>query len=315
MLKIRFTALITFLSILLCSCGSSYSVPRATLHVDLAEASQLDGIISSISTFLSSNGFRDMGQDEEILALLEWSSKRHEGEDIARSNDDEIDLIHRTNRLKNESMDVDVTMIDYSDTTIKKRFANYPASETEITDAPSLEINIYNYRPGGFSPEAHRFYSKFHAFIETGNPGRVHTVFSPPETDQAEFYKTRAVNLLGGALWWLLVYSISISLFGFVLIWLLNRTRLGITYRRAVFVLLGTALATPLPFPAATLFVIILPSVLALPAIGSGYFSRIQDFAIPSFIVSCVFCILISAWLIRRKQSDPSRPEETRVRT
>lgn len=297
----RDKGLIILLSIITISCGISYSVPRATLHIDLANSNDIGMVRDEISAFLLSKGFEDLGIDEEMLDLVEWSSRRHKNDAIAKFNSAEIDRIHRTRNLKNEDLEIDVMMIDYSDPAIKKRFVNYPTSETEITDSPSIELNIYNHRPGGFSAKAHEFYKELYAFIESKYKGPIHTIFSPPATDQTEFYKTSAINIFTAAVWWLLVYLITISLFGFIIIKILNRTKFSINLKRAIFALLGTILATPLPFPAATIFVIVLPSVLALPAIGSDYFSRVQEFAMPSFIVSAILCLLISIRLVKER--------------
>jgi hypothetical protein len=296
--------LIILISIMLVSCGSSYSVPRATLHIDVPDANQFNILRDSISTFLLAKDFTDLGKDEEMLELLEWSNKKHQGDVVAKSNSGLIDRIHRTIRFKNEEFEVDVVIIDYSDPAVKKRFVNYSTSESEISDSPTLELNIYNYRPGGFSVEAHELYEGLRSFIELNHNSPINIVFSPPETDQYEFYKSSAINMLTIALWWLIVYMVSIGIFGLIIINILNRTKLAVDTKRAIFALFGTILATPLPFPAATIFVIVLPSVLALPAIGSDYFLRIQAFAVPSFIVSAVLCVLISIYSIKGSQSE-----------
>jgi len=299
----RSTVLIIFVSIMLMSCGSSYSVPRATLHIDVTDVNQFNILQESISDFLMAKGFTDLGKDEEMLDLLEWSSKKHQGDVIAKTNSDQINRIHRTRRFKNEELEVDVVIIDYSDSAIKKRFVNYSTSESEISDSPALELNIYNYRPGGFSVEVNKFYEEIFSFIESNHNKPINIVFSPPETNQSEFYKITTINLLTSGLWWLIVYTISIGIFGFIIIKTLNRTNFAIFTKRAIFALLGTILATPLPFPA-TIFVIVLPSVMALPAIGSDYFLRIQTFAIPSFIVSAALCVLISTYVIKGSKSE-----------
>jgi len=300
----RSTILIILLSIMLTSCGSSYSVPRATLHIDVNDASQFNILRDSVSDFLVAKGFVDLGKDEEMLDLLEWSSKKHEGDAIAKTNSDQINRIHRTRRFKSEELEMDVVIIDYSDPEIKKRFVNYTTSESEISDSPALELNIYNYRPGGFSIEGHKFYEEILLFIESNHNSHLNIIFSPPETNQGEFYKVTSINLLSSGLWWLIIYTISIGIFGFIIIKTLNRTKFSVVTKRAIFALLGTILSTPLPFPAATIFVIVLPSVLALPAIGSDYFVRIQDFAIPSFVVSAAFCVLISTYFIKGSKSE-----------
>lgn len=91
----RNTVLTILLSIMLISCGSSYSVPRATLHIDVTDAEQFNILRDSISDFLMANGFADLGKDEEMLDLLEWSSKKHQGDAIAKTNSDQINRIHK----------------------------------------------------------------------------------------------------------------------------------------------------------------------------------------------------------------------------
>ncbi|MGS0496910.1 hypothetical protein ACU8V4_06750 [Pseudoalteromonas mariniglutinosa] len=300
----RSTVLIILLSIMLISCGSSYSVPRAALHIDVTDANQFNTLLGSIRDFLQAKDFADLGKDEEMLELLKWSSGKHKGDSIANTNNDQISRIHRTRRFKSEELELDVVIIDYSDLAIKKRFVNYPSSESVISDSPALELNIYNYRPRGFSIEGHKLYEEILSFIESNHNKPINIIFSPPETNQKEFYKVSAINFLTGGVWWLIVYTISIGIFGFIIIKTLNRTKFTVVNKRAIFALFGTILATPLPFPAATIFVIVLPSVMALPAIGSDYFSRIQTFAIPSFIVSAALCVLLSIYLIKGSKSE-----------
>lgn len=302
--RMRKILLLLLVSMMLASCGISYSVPRATIHIDLDGETHIDSVRSNVSSFLVSKGFEDLGKDEEMLELLEWSTKQHEGDAIARVNRDSIDRIHRTRHFKNEDIEVDVMIIDYSDIAVKERFVNYQNPETKITDSPSVELNIYNYRPGGFSSEAHIFYKELVSFITSNNLGEIRVIFTPPDTNETEFYKVRSINLLSSAIWWLVVYVASISIFGFIISKLLRRITLDIKFKRALFTLSCTILSTPLPFPAATILVIVLPSVLAIPAIGSDYFTRIQDFAIPSFIVSAFLCALISFYFIRDENNE-----------
>lgn len=299
----RNTLAILIYSMLLVSCGSSYSVPRATIHVDLSENDSIDKMQETIVSYLEEKKFIDLGKDEEMLKLLEWSNTQHEGQ-LAENNNEQIKRIHRTLHLKNESLDIDVILIDYSDPLVKERYVNYSSAVAEITNLPALEINIYNYRPGGFSKEGHRFFSETYKLVSSKYGNSAYVIFQPPETNDEEYYTTTLSNLISGAFWWLIVYSVSLGLFGFLIMKGLKRTRLPIIWKRAIFTIFGTLLATPLPFPAATIFVIVLPSVLALPAIGSDYFSRVSDFAIPSFLVSTVICFIISTRCIKEVRSD-----------
>jgi hypothetical protein len=299
----RYILVILVFTFLLSSCGTSYSVPRATIHVELTENDSVDEMQEKIVSYLMQRKFIDLGIDEEMLRLLEWSNTQHEGK-LVESNNEQIKRIHRTRHLKNEPLDIDVMLIDYSDPSVKERYVKYSEAIVEITKNPTLEINIHNYRAGGFSPEGHSFFNEFYAFVSSNYGNRAYIVFQPPETNDKEYYKTTLTNFLSGAFWWFIVYSISLSIFGVVLIKGLKRTRLSIIWKRTIFTIFGTLLVTPLPFPAATIFVIVMPSVLALPAIGSDYFSRVSDFAIPSFIVSAVICFIISMRCIKEVRGD-----------
>jgi len=303
----RSTVPVVLLSLMLISCGISYRVPQATLHIDVADGKQFNILQDSISDFLIKQGFTDLGKDEEMLELLERSSTRNQGGDIAKLNAvlvDQIDQIHRTRRFSSEQLEADVVIIDYSDPAVKKRFVDYSDSESEISGSPALELHITNYRPGGFSAEVQKFYKDIRSFISSNHNNTVNTVHSPPATNQHEFYKVSAINLLASALWWSIVYAISIGIFGSIIIKILQRTKLAVPTKRAIFALSGTLSATPLPFPAASIAVVKLPSLLALPEIGSDYFLRIKTFAIPSFIVSAALCLLVSFYFIKSSDSE-----------
>lgn len=300
----RRTIFIVFISLILVSCGSSYSVPRATLHVDITDENQFNILRSSLNKFLVQKGFTDLVKDEKMLELLEWRSKEHQGDAVSNTNSFIIDWIHRTRRSTNDELDLYVEIVDYSDFAIKKRFVNYPTSETEISNSPSLELNIYNSRPGGFSAEGHEFYKAIFSFIELNHNQPINIVFSPPETDQYEFYKNNFINFLAIAFWWLIVYMFSIAIFAVIVTKILERTKLTVITKRGIFVFFGTLLVTPLPFPAGIILSIMLPSILALPLIEADYVLRIQDYAIPSFIVSAIFCALLSIKLFKEKNSE-----------
>lgn len=275
----------------LVACGISYGVPRSTMHLDLKRASDLANVVDEIDSFLRSRGFEKLGKDTKMLEFLESTDAKH--------NEFVLEMLRREMRFKNRAENIEVVLIDYSEPKIKKRHTNYPSAQVEPTDTPALEINIYHHRPGGFGPKAHLLHSELNSYLRAKYAGHLITIFEPPATNQAEYYKVTTVNLVSSAVWWVVVFGLSLLLFGTVSRKLLNRTQLGLIPKRAAFTLISSLLVTPLPFPTGFIFTVVLPSVLALPSIGTDYFSRIQSYALPSFGVSILLCAAISVFLFK----------------
>ena len=285
----------------LTGCGESYSVPRATFHIDLKNANDTKVLAQQINEFLLSEGFTDLGIYEEMIDLLSHSGAREEY-NMKEIYDNQIQRIRLERNYVNKSRKIDVQITDYSDPELKKRYVNYPTSESAISEQPSLEVNIHNMRPGGFSTDALQFYDKFTSHINSKYDGDINIIFSPPKSDQKEFYRISTKNLIGRIFNWLVVFSLSIAIFGLIIIKLLKLTKLRIFQKRAIFSICGSLLSTPLPFPVATILTALLPSVFAISAIGTDYFSRIADEGITSFIISFSLCVLLSVILIKKKK-------------
>jgi hypothetical protein len=262
------------------------------MHLNLRAPNDSTKASSEIGMFLTARGFSNLGKDEKMLELLAWSSAKH-GED----NSEQIRRINRETHFRNDSEEIDVTLVDYSDPITKRRYANYQSTGVKLTDTPALEINIYHFRPGGFGPKAHTLHNELKSFLTAKYGESIITIFKAPATNQPEYYKTTIVNLLASGVWWVAVFTVSLLLFGSVSRKLLKMTKLGVGSKRAVFTVVNSLLVTPLPFPAGFILTIILPSVLALPSIGTDYFTRIQSFAVPSFCVSLILCATISVFL------------------
>ena len=287
---------------ILTGCGESYSVPRATFHIDLKNAEDAKILAQQINEFLLSEGFADLGIYEEMINLLSHSGAREEY-NMKEIYDDQIQRIRLERNYVNKSRKIDVQITDYSDPDLKKRYVNYPTSESAITGLPSLEVNIHNMRPGGFSADALKFYDKFTSLINSKYGGDIKIIFSPPKSDQKEFYRISTKNLLGRTFNWIVVFVLTIAIFGLIIIKLLKLTKLNIFQKRAIFSICGSILSTPLPFPVATILTTLLPSVFAIPAIGSDYFSRIADVGIKSFLICFSLCVLLSVILIKEKKT------------
>lgn len=279
--------------LVLCSCGISYKVPSATIQIALISADDVDPLRVSIGSYLISRGFEDQGKDEEMLKILEARSSRT---DLGSNNwvNFRIEQLNLTQRLSNDKLNLEITIIDYSNVQAKKRHLKYNTEETPVTDGPSLEIGLLNHRPGGFSKNAFSFYNDLISVLEKTYEGEIRIIFSPPPTNQREYFRIEIINFISGIVWWFVVFSISISLFGFGIRLLLKKVKLSILSKLLIFTFFGTILSTPLPFPAATILIVLLPSVFAIPSIGTDYFVRVFDFAIPSFSVSALLCTALA---------------------
>ena len=296
--KMRRTIASVVVALLFCSCGISYSVSSATVHVELLEAKDADTVKLLIHDYLIGNDFRDMGHDEEMIDFLERVISRTDAsaEEWQYSR---IDLLRLTRSYENDNENLKVDVIDFSDVETKKRHGRRIDGEAKSNDVPILKLKILNYRPGGFSPEAHRFFQDFTVFLSQNYAGEILTIREPPPTDAFEYYKTMAINGATWVGWWLLIFVGSIAVIGVLMVKVLGRLGFGVAAKRIALILIGPILTTPLPFPAATIFVILLPSVFAIPAIGTDYFARIADFAVPSAAASLLLSIVFAFWFIR----------------
>jgi hypothetical protein len=109
-----------------------------------------------------------------------------------------------------------------------------------------------------------------------------------------EYWRITIVNGLALALQWTLAFAITVTATGALTFFVLRRLSLSRAMKQGLFVLLNTWLATPLPFPVATILVALLPNLLAFPWTHADYYQRVQDVAVVSFPISLALCVLIS---------------------
>lgn len=273
--------LFCLVSLVVAACGASFSLDPARFVLSDGEGLSREKVLLVVSPFLARHGFEDLGIDQEMIDLVERSPVK-----------DESHLADLRNRLTylNRDKNLRVMVTDYSDPSRRRPMLAYQAPA-----GPFFELSVYEERPGGFSPDGHRFVSALHE--ELRHALTTTMVTPPPATDQSVYWRTTAINGLGLAVQWALAFSIAVAATGTMTLYVLRRLPLRRTTKQGLFVLINTWLATPLPFQAATILVVLLPNLFAFPWTYADYSRRVQDVAVVSFPISLTLCFLISLWL------------------
>jgi hypothetical protein len=175
----------------------------------------------------------------------------------------------------------------------------FPSAETfwdvpEQSHFPILELRLVEQRPGGFSPEGHRIYADLLSFLRQQGY-RLVIISEPPPTDNAEHGRVQFERLATFGLWWMLAWVFGSVTVGALANWLVTRTGVQQWVRRAIFVMVGLVLVTPLPYPAA-LAVVPLPGLLWLlsdPATYARFMSEWAVSGMASGALSAVAAILL----------------------
>jgi hypothetical protein len=89
----------------------------------------------------------------------------------------------------------------------------------------------------------------------------------------------------------------------------LKRAPIPVNAKRGLFILVNAWLATPLPFPVATILVWTLPNLLAFPWTYPDYYSRVLDVALVSFPISLALCALIARKLFGVSEPGAAEPQ------
>lgn len=151
-------------------------------------------------------------------------------------------------------------------------------------------------RPGGFSSEGHRFVAMLQQELDRTLSTRVTVVTPPPATNQATYWRVTAINALTLCIWWTVVFLIVVSVTASVSLYFLRMMPVSVPTKQGMFVFFNTWLATPLPFPA-TIVAVLLPNAFAFPWTNAEYYQSVQDAAFVSFPVAFLLCLFIALWL------------------
>ena len=277
----------------LSGCGVGYRIDPAILLLSDTDGLSLSELRGAAGQFLEGQGFEDFGRDEEMIALLERAQASG-----ATTNSIAARLSSQYTYL-NSKRNLRVIITDFTNPIDgQPNFAYSPPV------GPFFEISVFEERPGGFSAAGNQFLATLQQDLEQTLAIPAIVAIPPPETNDAEYWRVTVTNIIGGILNWLLVFGISVATTGALSSAALKRIRIGTNAKRSVFVLVNTWLATPLPFPAATILVIFLPNLFAMPWTDADYYQRVQDVAFVSFPVAFALCILISLKKFRQPKHE-----------
>lgn len=269
-------------------CASYIIEPGRLLLADVEDVS-ISEVRAVVGPFLEAEGFADLGLDEEMMRLVGVSATEPESVSSFRA------YLLREYTYLNERRNLRVVVTDYTDPQLERPTFQYSAPEDAF-----FEIAIYEDRPGGFSRSAHEFFYEFARELSESLPVSFSIATEPPETRADEYWIITIAGIFGGALYWLIVFGVSAAIIGSLFFVVLSRIPITVGVKRSLFVLGNTWLATPLPFPAASILVILLPHAFAFPWNRMDYYDRVLDVALISFPITLALSIAVSLKLFSK---------------
>ncbi|HWY96596.1 MAG TPA: hypothetical protein VNX69_15470 [Steroidobacteraceae bacterium] len=271
-------------------CGEGYRIDPACLNVTNITDESKQQLLASVSRFLKSEGFEDLGKYEEMIALI--------GQDHAMpasAKQEELARLNRERTFLSDPHHLRIVWADYSNAAlIDYRLLRYKPSSDHF-----IELNIYEERPGGFSSDGIRFYERFLSALQKQFGASVVVVKTPPPTNEAEYRRITLANEMGAIVGWAIAALVGLLLTGFLSAYLLNRLKISTMARRLIFVVVNTWLVAPLPFPGGYIFVFPGPNLIAFPWIDWDFYSKVASYARVSFPCTLVLCALISVFFFR----------------
>lgn len=271
----------------LVGCGG-YSIPHSLIVIEFQFADESIEGLKYLEEYFENLGFHNYGVNEGIIELKK--SQPGYSESDREFNQKYILYLSNQRYLDNEKSKLSIDIFDFSTKEVRDLgFREVPK------DQPSLEIRIHNNRPGGFSKKAVQFHNDLldHLRLKFGNA----EVTKPPPAENHQEYLIKTISsLITTMISWLIVYSIPASILAIVV---RKSSLTSDPTRRIIYVFFCALLGTPLPFPAATILVIPLPSFFALFGGSIEYFSRIKEFALPSLVVSIIISSLLAMYIFR----------------
>ena len=234
-----------------------------------------------------------------MIQLLrgEWPHEDEQAKDFRKR---QIELHLRLLHFSNDGENLSVDVIDYSDSS--PRAFEFSARSCS---APCIEVTIHNHRPGGFSKSARNFHDEMMTFLNAGNGWIVREAVTPPPEDRSKYILVSAMNWVAGGIIWLIVFLLPLSAIGLLSGLIPTVSRHSHIVRRTIFVLLGAFLATPLPFPAASILMIPLPSIFMWIDPDPDYLFSIRDVAMVSLSASACVGTLVSFLVFRKPRTIP----------
>jgi len=282
--------LVAFAMIALGGCGEGYRIDPACLNVTDVTDDSKQQLLASISRFLKSEGFEDLGRYEEMIALIQLDHAMP-----ASARQEELARLNRERTFLSDPHHLRIVWADYSNgAPVDYRLLRYKPSSDHF-----IELNIYEERPGGFSSDGIRFYERFLSALQKQFGASVVVVSPPPPTNEAEYRRITLVNEIGAVVGWIIAALVGLLFTGFLSAYLLNRLKISTMARRLIFVLVNTWLVAPLPFPGGYIFVFPGPNLIAFPWTDWDFYSKVASYARVSFPCTLLLCALISVFLFR----------------
>ena len=249
------------------------------IHADAAVS--FATVQTLLTDTLVSQGFRDLGRDDEMIALMDHFGDSGSARDYVENS---YTFTHAQRNLR-------VVLTDYAG--VKSGSLPY-----EQPNDPFFQIAIYERRPGGFTQGGLKLVKDMEQILSAGQTSSVETVVPPPNEDPVEYWKITVSLSLSLILQWTLAFTVTVAITGYLSFQILSRLPLSIVERRGFFVVANTFLATPLPVPIMVSGGILIPNVIVLPWTAE-YFSTVEPWVIGSFPAAAVLCMVIAGRLFR----------------
>ena len=266
--------------LLVAACGVSYHLEPARLTIPESDRASRQTVIEALSQLLREKGFEELGTDERMISLLSETLDPHDP--IV------VELKHRYTFL-HEARDLRVVVIDFTVPVMRARGPPY-----DPPPGPYFELSIYEGRPGGFSSEGHEFVLLLQEELRRMLGAPVAMATPPPASDPGTYWTITITNALAMAVWWTMIFLVAMTVYAALAKKVLRNARLPLAAKRIIFVLAGTWLSAPMPFPAASILVVMLPNVLAFPWTDIEYYQRAGSVAALSFPVAFLLSTLVA---------------------
>lgn len=283
--------LLSVATILLLSCCEGYRLDPACINITGISEQTKSELLSSVSRFLDQEGFKDFGKYQEMIALVQENQSMP-----AASREEELARLERERIFLNDTLHLRIVWADYSNATpADLRLIGYKPPSDHF-----IELNIYEERPGGFSPNGVQFYRRFLNALRAQFGPSVIVVKEPPPTDASEYQRITRANTIAAIVGWFISALVGLLITTFPSIYLLKRLKLSTTARRLAFALVNTWLVAPLPFQGGYIFVFPGPNLLAFPWTDGHYYSSVASYASISFPCALLLCASASMYWFKR---------------
>src|ERR1700679_3834202 len=271
-------------------CGEGYRVDPACLNVTGITEESKEQLLASVSRFLTREGFEDLGKYDEMIALI-----RQDHAMPASAREAELARLNRERTFLSDPHHLRIVWADYSNAEPGDfRLLGYKPSSDHF-----VELNIYEERPGGFSPRGIQFYSRFLSALQEQFGASVVVVKKPPPTDEAEYQRITRVNTIGAIVGWFIAALVGLLFSGFLSVYLLKRLKISTMARRFVFVFINAWLVAPLPFQGGYIFVFPGPNLIALSWSDKNYYTHVGSYARVLFPCAFLLCALVTVFWFR----------------